>query len=327
VWRLTAAGQWRVVPSGQGAPEVEYVHLDALGSVRAVTGATGTLLRRHDYEPFGDELAPSLVVSDRKMFTGQERDRETGLDYFGARYYRADLGRFTTPDPVKITPGQVLDPHTLNAYAYANSNPLKFVDPTGETVKLLGATKEARAGELQVFKDALMLEDAEAAFLLFDNNGELGVYGSMSAFMGTEEAAWQLGTMIQSPKTVEFGLTGSDLKGWGGARTLEPGQDGNGSNIRILMNKDLLVWATQKFQMTYGGRNLFEGQTLGWRINPVTPPVALWHELGHAWGAMAGRSIRGTQTDAEAIRFENLMRKLSWGSSGPNNAPRRKHGA
>ena len=38
-----------------------------------------------------------------------------------------------------------------------------------------------------------MLEDAEAAFLLFDNNGGIGVSGSMSQFMGTGEAAWQLG--------------------------------------------------------------------------------------------------------------------------------------
>jgi RHS repeat-associated protein len=232
---------------------------------------------RHDFLPFGEEWrgaagGPGANPVDKRLFTGHERDAELDLDYFGARYYRPDIGRFTTVDPVGMTPAQVLDPQNLSAYAYANHNPLKFVDPTGEFVKLLGATKEARAGELQVFKDALMLEDAEAAFLLFDKNGELAVHGSMSEFMGTGEAAWQLGTMIQSPKTVEFGLTGSDFRGWGGARTLEPGQNGNGSNIRILMNKDQLVWATQKFQMTYGGRNLFEGQTLGWRINPVTPP-------------------------------------------------------
>jgi RHS repeat-associated protein len=61
----------------------------------------------------------------------RERDAETGLDYFGARYYRADLGRFTTVDPVSITPERLLNPQRLNRYAYAINNPLRYVDPKG----------------------------------------------------------------------------------------------------------------------------------------------------------------------------------------------------
>ena len=67
----------------------------------------------------------------QRRFTGKERDNETGLDYFGARYYGNALGRFTSPDPFTVTPGRVIDPQQLNLYAYGRNNPLKYVDPTG----------------------------------------------------------------------------------------------------------------------------------------------------------------------------------------------------
>jgi RHS repeat-associated protein len=51
--------------------------------------------------------------------TGERRRSETGLDYFGARYVGAAQGRFTSPDPITVTPGRVVDPQQLNLYAYA----------------------------------------------------------------------------------------------------------------------------------------------------------------------------------------------------------------
>jgi RHS repeat-associated protein len=64
----------------------------------------------------------------RSHFTGKERDTESGLDYFGARYYASSMGRFMSPDP---TGGRLANPQTLNRYAYVVNNPLSFVDPTG----------------------------------------------------------------------------------------------------------------------------------------------------------------------------------------------------
>ena len=58
--------------------------------------ATGAVLRYHDYLPFGEEWQPQTPAVDKRLFTDQQRDIESGLDYFGARYYRPDLGRFTT---------------------------------------------------------------------------------------------------------------------------------------------------------------------------------------------------------------------------------------
>ncbi len=63
-------------------------------------------------------------------FTGKERDSESGLDNFGARYDSSSMGRFMTPDPL-LNSGRPSNPQTWNRYAYAMNNPLNIVDPTG----------------------------------------------------------------------------------------------------------------------------------------------------------------------------------------------------
>ena len=62
--------------------------------------------------------------------TGHELSSETGLDYFGARYFSGAQGRFTTADPLMAS-AHVADPQSWNRYSYALNNPLKFVDPNG----------------------------------------------------------------------------------------------------------------------------------------------------------------------------------------------------
>jgi RHS repeat-associated protein len=72
----------------------------------------------------------------KQKFTGKERDAESGLDYFGARYYGSALGRFTSPDPESAS-ASLFDPQRWNAYSYAVTNPYKFVDPDGENPLLI----------------------------------------------------------------------------------------------------------------------------------------------------------------------------------------------
>jgi RHS repeat-associated protein len=66
----------------------------------------------------------------RSRSTGKERDAETGLDYFGARYLSSAQGRFTSPD-VPFAAQRPERPQTWNLYSYARNNPLFFTDPTG----------------------------------------------------------------------------------------------------------------------------------------------------------------------------------------------------
>jgi RHS repeat-associated protein len=132
--RLLAATFWIsvlcvVTASAQTTEVVTYYHTDAIGSVRMITDANGQVVERHDYLPFGEEWsAPSS--SEGRLYTGKERDRETGFDYFGARYYASGGGRFTNVDPGHVN-GDTYDPQSWNAYAYARSNPLRFIDPFG----------------------------------------------------------------------------------------------------------------------------------------------------------------------------------------------------
>ncbi len=76
-----------------------------------------------------------MRLYERLKFTGKERDQESGLDYFGARYYGSALGRFTSPDwsekPQPVPYADLENPQTLNLYTYGHNNPLTVTDPNG----------------------------------------------------------------------------------------------------------------------------------------------------------------------------------------------------
>ncbi len=124
-----------------------YLIVDHLGSTRALTdGTTGSVVERHDYLPFGEEIYAGtggrtaaqgyLSIPDpikmRQRFTGKERDAETSLDFFEARYFSGAQGRFTSPDG-PFADQSADDPQSWNLYSYGRNNPLTFIDPTGTT--------------------------------------------------------------------------------------------------------------------------------------------------------------------------------------------------
>ena len=118
----TAAG-------AQGTEQVFYYDTDAIGSIRAVTDASGTV-SYYDFTPFGEPWSVPSTPGTRQ-FAGKERDANSGLDYFGARYYASQTGRFTTVDPMLDIEAALLNPQRWNRYAYVSNNPLRKVDPTG----------------------------------------------------------------------------------------------------------------------------------------------------------------------------------------------------
>jgi RHS repeat-associated protein len=124
-----------------------YIFSDMLDSARTITSDSKTVTECYDYLPFGRMLsssdnarssigcypaAPDTQITsgiDQK-FTGKERDAETGLDYFGARYYSSPQGRFITPDPL-LTSAEISNPQSWNRYSYVQNNPLIYIDPLG----------------------------------------------------------------------------------------------------------------------------------------------------------------------------------------------------
>jgi RHS repeat-associated protein len=133
-------------PAPQGSGGISYLTADSLGTPRVITDSTGAVKARHDYLPLGEEIPANdqdpnvprksgqeYLGSDdnvRQKFTQKERDDESGLDYFGARYYGSNQGRFTSPDPL-LSFGRLTEPASWNRYSYTLNNPLKFIDPSG----------------------------------------------------------------------------------------------------------------------------------------------------------------------------------------------------
>lgn len=104
----------------------DYYHGDQIGSSRIITNGSGAVISTYIYTPFGQGPTPD---ENHYLFTGKERDAESGLDYFGARFYASSfMGRFMSPDDFGGVKG---DPQSLNRYGYVENNPLSRVDPDG----------------------------------------------------------------------------------------------------------------------------------------------------------------------------------------------------
>ncbi|MBI4223862.1 MAG: RHS repeat protein, partial [Deltaproteobacteria bacterium] len=124
--------------------KIFYYHRDRLGSVTGLSDEHGRMAQRYEYTEYGaltargpepqpklryaaakaSDLAPIAPIDNPLTYTGQYFDAETGLYYYKNRYYAPQLGQFTSKDPLGMVDGP-------NVYAYVNSDPLNWVDPTG----------------------------------------------------------------------------------------------------------------------------------------------------------------------------------------------------
>jgi RHS repeat-associated protein len=109
-----------------------FYHLDRIGSPIVITDEDGDVMKEKKYEAFGNLVWEEGTYDDNREFTSKEKD-PTGFHYFGARYYSGDIGRFLSPDPHTVMPGNLnlKDPQTLNSYVYCTNNPLILIDPNG----------------------------------------------------------------------------------------------------------------------------------------------------------------------------------------------------
>lgn len=112
--------------SGDPTPAVKYQLGDHLGSSNLVLNNTGSLLNREEYTPYGETSFGSFAQK-RYRFQGKERDEETGLLYFGFRYYSSSLGRWTSPDPLTVHHREA----ALNLYSIVEGRVLTAIDPVG----------------------------------------------------------------------------------------------------------------------------------------------------------------------------------------------------
>jgi RHS repeat-associated protein len=145
---------------GTSATGRRHIHLDHLGTPRAITDDSGRLAGEHAYYPFGGEIAIGAENPEERLkFTGHERDDLTPgvppLDYMHARYYAERMGRFLSVDPVLHADRGLHAPQLWSRYSYALDNPLVYSDPTGATVYVVTYTVGNDYGDDEFLRAAM----------------------------------------------------------------------------------------------------------------------------------------------------------------------------
>lgn len=124
-----------------GAGGLEYVMMDHQGSTRVVMNGAGSVMARHDYQPFGEEVGMnvgmrsgeqrySFTDGTKERYAGMAQDSASGLDHTWWRKYESSAGRWTSPDLYNgsMNPG---DSQSFNRYSYVSNDPVNLVDPSG----------------------------------------------------------------------------------------------------------------------------------------------------------------------------------------------------
>lgn len=111
------------IEAGQSGEEVHYYHQDEQLSTALITDSSGIIQNHYQYDAFGQELGKAEKMPNRIRYTGQQYDVQTEQYYLRARYYNPILGRFMQED--------VYQGDGLNLYAYCDSNPVMYYDPSG----------------------------------------------------------------------------------------------------------------------------------------------------------------------------------------------------
>jgi RHS repeat-associated protein len=172
------ASEYTVSASQSQAPQTSYLTNDTLGSPRVTTDASGNVVSRRDFRPYGEEIYRQGQGTDkvRQKFTSYERDNETDLDFAQARMYQSKLGRFITADPLYLELKRLNNPAQLNLYSYSINNPLKHTDPSGLEIELIFKNKKERDAYLNEVNKTL-----NGRYKVEVKNGKLSVVGGEKA--------------------------------------------------------------------------------------------------------------------------------------------------
>jgi RHS repeat-associated protein len=213
-----AQGQLTAEYSTANNPDsgTQYLTSDNLGSLRLVTNAALSPVGCSDYLPFGQEIPTTWGnrancvpdPSETLKFTGKERDAETGLDNFGARYMSSAQGRFTSPDP-SIKGIALADPQSWNLYSYVRNRPTRFIDVEGNWATDVHAQIVTYAlqgyisvGELNQLRAAQYAMDADQS----DQNRHAMVNQRQSP----QDASNSMWTFVSSQMTIASQNVGAD---------------------------------------------------------------------------------------------------------------------
>ena len=156
----TVKAGYGFVPNGIREKNLYFYHPDHLGSSRYITDSEGRITQHTEYIAFGEVLFEEHSTSKTMpyLFNGKELDTETGLYYYGARYYDPRVSLWLNVDPMMLrdeamddedsSNGGVFNPMNNAVYAFSYQNPVKYVDPDGECPNCITAAGGALVGAI-----------------------------------------------------------------------------------------------------------------------------------------------------------------------------------
>lgn len=269
---------------------IEYYHVDALGSVRAVTDASGAVVRTHHYHPFGEGVGVE-AGTDPMRFTGKPRDGETGLDYFGARYYAQRTGRFTTVDPELDLARVIIDPQRFNRYAQSLNSPNTYVDPDGRNPQKIA---QLLNGAARLLVGSRRVQAVERALERWSHRLGDKVYAMAARLTSSSGQPVLLGETADRVAAAQRMLRG--------VQTFDPKEAVTPANFARLMTQNL-QWLQQR--IAEGGRIFSIGQdpTRLDRGSFFQAEGDLLKSLGYA-----ERVVAVIQVNGEAVRLTEWVK-------------------
>lgn len=232
----------------------KYQHTDALGSPVAVTNASGAVIERNDYEPYGAIIGKPTYSGIG--YTGHVMDGTTGLTYMQQRYYDQSIGRFLSVDPVMAHDKPGLN---FNRYWYAIGNPYRFYDPDGREIKTRSSDQERIENEM----NSQSTQD-----FTFNQSGDLTAVGATSN-TGNQS--------ITYTDAINDGISSTTVIKVFVSQTI-PDQNGNPINVDSYGGGITTTNAAGEIVVVISGNSL---QTTDANGNPITdsPADILRHEL------------------------------------------------
>jgi RHS repeat-associated protein len=261
-----------------------YYHSDHLGSTSLITNLDGEIVQHIEYVPFGE-----VFIEERNntwntpyLFNAKELDEETGLYYYGARYYDSRISVFLGVDLLwEKYPG-------MSVYAYCALNPVKFIDPDGREIKLTGTTAERQTilTNLQQLTNDKLSMRSDGTVIIVRMGGE----NSGKYLKAGSELIRDLNKKGNGAKTVTISIGAA-------------GSGNSESHYRTNSTNGVGTDSNVSFDPAANPLILTKDPTTG-NVSGATRPneIGLGHELIHADRAMKGKSVDSATTGTHTYK-------------------------
>lgn len=197
--------------------EQAFYHADAIGTIRIMTGADGTVVNSYIYDAFGRMLEQSVTYENSFLYAGELRDSGLGLDFLRSRQYSPSAGRFASRD---IFAGDPSSPVSLHKYIYTHNDPNNGTDPSGQVT--LTEIQVVTAINTGLFASV----GAIAGYKLAKDKGVNPYYGAVvggavGALTGLAASALGVGSALVSGGVISLGSAEVVMTALGAIKVVE----------------------------------------------------------------------------------------------------------